>query len=136
MVVDLSPMAIASKVLNGQRPGTRESFRVRDDNPLLPLDRRCGAVAQHQREEPGEQASCGPRALAVLLAILVTALLTLLVVRLWLKLEKAALAILHPARTCAGLRLARVDQRDGNRSDNNVAVAASGFVAGRHSQCV
>ena len=104
MEVDLSPMAIASKVLTGQRPGTRESFRVLDDNRLLPLDRRCGAFAQHQREEPGELAWCGPKALAVLLATLVTALLTLIVVRLWLKLEQAALAILHPARTCTSLR--------------------------------
>ena len=103
MAVDLSLMAIASKVLNGPRPGTRESFRVRGDNRLLPLDRRCGA-AQHQREEPGELAWCGPRALAVLLATLVTALLTLIVVRLWLKLEQAALAILHPARTCTSRR--------------------------------
>ena len=99
-------MAIASKVLTGQRPGTRENFRVLDDNRLLPLDRRCGAFAQHQREETGELACCGPRALATLLAILAMALLTLIVVRLWLKLEKAALAISHPARTCASLRWA------------------------------
>ena len=104
-------MAIASKVLNGRRPGTRESFRVPDDNRLLPVDRRCGAFAQHQHEETGELAWCGPRALAALLAILAMALLTLIVVRLWLKVEKAALAILHPARTCASLRRSAPGQR-------------------------
>ena len=111
MEVDLSPMAIASKVLTGQRPGTRESFRVLDDNRLLPLDRRCGAFAQHQREETGELAWCGLRGLAVLLITLATALITLVVVRLWLKLERAALAILHPVRTCASLRRSVPAQR-------------------------
>jgi hypothetical protein len=104
-------MAIASKVLNGQRPGTRESFRVLDDNRLLPVDRRCGALAQYQREETGELAWRGPRALAALLAILATALLTFIVVRLWLKLEKPALTILHPVRACASLRRSAPGQR-------------------------
>jgi hypothetical protein len=104
-------MAIASKVLNEQAPGTRESFRLQDDNGLLLADRRCGALAQHQREETGELAWCGPRALAALLAILATALLTLIVVRLWLKLERTALAILHPVRTCASLRRSAPAQR-------------------------
>ena len=112
MAVDLSSMAIASKVLNGQRPGTRESFRALDDNRPLPLDRRAVAFSQHQREETGELAWCGPGGLAALFATLATALLTLIVVRLWLKLEKAALAILHPARTCASLRRAAPGQRE------------------------
>jgi hypothetical protein len=47
-----------------------------------------------------------------LLATLATALLTLIVVRLWLKLEKAALSILHPVRTCTSLRRSAPGQRD------------------------
>jgi hypothetical protein len=47
-----------------------------------------------------------------LLAILATALLTLIVVRVWLKLEKGVLAILHPVRTCASLRRSAPGQRE------------------------
>jgi hypothetical protein len=104
IAVDLNLMVIASKVLNGQGPGTRERFSGLDDNRPHLADRRCGALEQHQREETGELAWCGPRALAALLAVLATALLTLIVVRLWLKLENAALAILHPVRTNSSLR--------------------------------
>ena len=98
-------MPIASRLLNGQGPGTRESPRLQDDNRFRPIDRCCRTLANHPREEiSGEMAWCGPGALAALLATLATALLTLIVVRLWLKLEKAALSILQPVRTCTSLR--------------------------------
>ena len=104
-------MPIVLRVLNGQGPGTRESFRVQDDNRLRPVDRRCGALAQHQGEGTGEMAWCGPGALAALLSILAIALLTLIVVRIWLKLEKVALAMLHSFRTCANLPPSAPGQR-------------------------
>jgi len=76
-----------------------------------------------------------------LLAFLATALLSLTVVRLWLKLEKGALAILELVRTCASLRRSIPGQRfhcqrSGERSDDDLVVVASAFVVCRHSQFV
>jgi hypothetical protein len=65
------------------------------------LKRGIASVIEQREDISGELAWCGPGALAVLLAILATALLTLIIVRLWLKLEKGAWAMLHPVRTCA-----------------------------------
>jgi hypothetical protein len=106
-------MAITSKVLNGQGPRTFESSRVQENNRLRPADTCCGVLPSQQREEiSAGQAWCGPGALAALLATLATALLTLIVVRLWLKLEKAALSILHPVRTYTSLGQSAPGQRE------------------------
>src|SRR5262245_37231571 len=95
-------MAITSKVLNGQGPGTLETSRTQGNNRLRPADTRCSVLPCQQREETSaEQAWCGPGALVALLAILATVLLTIIVVRVWLKLEKGALPILHLVKMAA-----------------------------------
>ena len=97
-------MAITSKVLNRQGPRTLETSRAQGSNRLSP-DTRCGVLPRQHREEiSAEQAWCGPGALVALLAILATAVLAFIVVRIWLKLEKGALTILHPVRTWASRR--------------------------------
>ena len=54
------------------------------------VEQGIASVIEQREDTSGELAWCGPGALAVLLAILATALLTLIVVRLWLKLERGA----------------------------------------------
>ena len=109
--VGLNLMAIASKILNGLGPRTLMISQAQDVDRLFPAGPRCGVLPHQRGEISANQAWCGPRALAALLAILATTLLTLIVVRFWLKLEKRALAILRPVRTCASLGRSAPSQR-------------------------
>lgn len=98
-------MAITSKVLNGQGPRTLETSQAQENNRLRPADTRCGVLPRQHREEiSAEQAWCGPGALVALLTILAMAMLALIVVRIWLKLEKGALLIRHLVRAAPGQR--------------------------------
>jgi hypothetical protein len=105
-------MAITSKVLNGQGPRTLETSRAQENNRLRPADTRCAVLPRQQREKiSAGQAWCGPGALVALLTILAMAMLALIVVRIWLKLEKVALLIPHLVRTCASRRRAAPGQK-------------------------
>jgi hypothetical protein len=88
-------MAIATDVF-GQDPRTLESSGAGESNRLGATNPCCVAISHQWRDEiSADQAWCGPGGMVALLAILATALLALIVVRIWLKVEKGASLILH-----------------------------------------
>jgi len=99
-------MAIALKGLTGQASAVPEVNALTHERP--PASRRDAVPHPLSNDYPDEPAWRSPLALA---AFLPTVLLAAIIVRLWMRLERVAHAILHLVRTFARPRRAAPGQR-------------------------